>query len=330
MEPGKWAYTRRFSTSLGISLAIHLLFILLLPLGLMPPVTIYPVEYGDVTDAILASGPAPSSVSAARPPAAPATAPKAPATTTVIDKEAQVQSAAREAPVQPAQKEAPPKKPLSAEKPMASAATEKPAPARPVKPGSEPLPEKESKAPDVKVAGPAGKPDILTSPGGEESIEAPSPKEGPPQAEVGPPSEAPGSAHGATTPAPGAHEAATPAPGTQETKEAPGGTQLRPEDFGRGESLVTSAVRPVYPKNAQNEGVEGTVEAVATVSPEGRLLEVNITRSSGDPRLDAIVVRTTERAWTFKALGVEYNVRITVVFSGEKVSVDFGGVTFAQ
>ncbi|HHY47214.1 MAG TPA: TonB family protein [Firmicutes bacterium] len=322
MESRERAYAKRFGASLGISLIVHALIIFLIPLGFMSPVTIYPVEYGDVTDAILASERASSSTPAVpRPPSPPATAPKAPPVTTVVKEEV---------PAKPVEKQVPSQEPEPVEKPALKKPVE-----REMKPEIRPkLPQPKTPwEPDIEEPRREGKPDILTSPAGEESIETHSSKEGPPQVQapdtktgVKPLGE-PSPSAGTSEPASGAPEAV---PGAGEARGASGGTRLRPEQFGTGESLVTAAARPVYPKNAQNEGVEGTVEALATVSPEGRLLAVSITKSSGDPRLDAIVVRTMEKAWSFKAIGVEYNIRINVVFSGARVSVSFGGVTFAQ
>ncbi|NLG80738.1 MAG: energy transducer TonB [Firmicutes bacterium] len=98
------------------------------------------------------------------------------------------------------------------------------------------------------------------------------------------------------------------------------------EEFGTGRALVLSGVPPVYPKNAENEGVEGVVTLSVTVDPFGAATKVAVTAGSGDPRLDEAAMRTISRGWHFQAIGWPYELAVRVTFKKGSVELAFGGV----
>ncbi|MGE5588133.1 MAG: TonB family protein [Clostridia bacterium] len=100
----------------------------------------------------------------------------------------------------------------------------------------------------------------------------------------------------------------------------------RGEQFGTGRALVLSGVPPVYPKNAQNEGVEGVVMLAVTVDAVGTATSVVVKDGSGDPRLDEAAMRTISRGWRFQAIGWPYELSVRVTFRESSVELVFGGV----
>jgi len=54
-------------------------------------------------------------------------------------------------------------------------------------------------------------------------------------------------------------------------------------------------VPPVYPKDAEKKGIEGTVDLRILVTEKGTVDEVEITRSSGYPAMDEAAVRAAKR-----------------------------------
>jgi len=56
---------------------------------------------------------------------------------------------------------------------------------------------------------------------------------------------------------------------------------------------------PVYPKNALDRNLQGTVTLTVTVSPEGKAAKVQVTGSSGHSLLDRAAQRSVSR-WPFK------------------------------
>ncbi|MBC7082443.1 MAG: TonB family protein [Firmicutes bacterium] len=98
------------------------------------------------------------------------------------------------------------------------------------------------------------------------------------------------------------------------------------EEFGTGRALVLSGVPPVYPKNAQNEGVEGVVSLSVAVNALGTATKVVVTAGSGDPRLDEAAMRAVSRGWHFQAIGWPYELSVRVTFRKGSVELAFGGV----
>lgn len=73
-------------------------------------------------------------------------------------------------------------------------------------------------------------------------------------------------------------------------------------------------VRPVYPKNSQNEGVEGDVTLRVLVSPEGILEDVETIQSSGDSRLDRSAEDFITREWRFNPNVEAYYIDVVIMF----------------
>jgi TonB family protein len=90
----------------------------------------------------------------------------------------------------------------------------------------------------------------------------------------------------------------------------------KPFGFGTGEGMVTVlGALPTYPKNAMNEGKEGTVEVKILVKADGSLEQVRPTQSSGDLRLDKAAVSVIERTWKFKPVTKDYFIDLTFSFN---------------
>lgn len=103
----------------------------------------------------------------------------------------------------------------------------------------------------------------------------------------------------------------------------PGGSggQGRADGPGSGEGFVLN--RPVYyPKNVQNEGKEGTVRVIVTLSQDG-VPSAELAASSGDERLDRYALRAVTEAWQYTHPGKPVRIFVSIVFSGGKVEVVF-------
>jgi TonB family protein len=98
-----------------------------------------------------------------------------------------------------------------------------------------------------------------------------------------------------------------------------------------GASLLQVGTIPTYPKNAANEGVEGVVGLRIHASGEGKISTVEVSRPSGDKRLDDIAVRTVIKYWRLKPFSQDYVLNVAVRFKGgAKVDLDYGEVEFAS
>jgi protein TonB len=64
-------------------------------------------------------------------------------------------------------------------------------------------------------------------------------------------------------------------------------------------AAVVGGPLPVYPKDALDLGLEGTVVVAVSVGPDGAVKAVAVERSSGQPLLDQAAVRAVKQAWTF-------------------------------
>ncbi len=82
---------------------------------------------------------------------------------------------------------------------------------------------------------------------------------------------------------------ATAGPGGKEETAGEGPT------FGPG---IGGGPDPIYPKTALDQGLEGTVTLTITVGPNGEVLDVAVSASSGHASLDQAAVRAVKR-WTF-------------------------------
>lgn len=103
----------------------------------------------------------------------------------------------------------------------------------------------------------------------------------------------------------------------------PGGShgRGRADGPGSGEGFVLN--RPLYyPKNVQNEGKEGTVRVIVTLSQDG-VPSAELGASSGDERLDRYALRAVTEAWQYTHPGKPVRIFVSIVFSGGKVEVVF-------
>ncbi len=62
---------------------------------------------------------------------------------------------------------------------------------------------------------------------------------------------------------------------------------------------VISKCAPHYPSNARDEGVQGTVWLLVLVGKQGQILNVTVSRSSGDPDLDDAALEAVQQCWQF-------------------------------
>lgn len=97
-----------------------------------------------------------------------------------------------------------------------------------------------------------------------------------------------------------------------------------------GSSLHVGGGSPLYPKNAEHDGVEGTVLLIVDVLANGELDKIVLGVSSGDERLDVQALRYVEGLWTFKEQNYDYQMEIEVVFSKDEnrfiTSLNYGDV----
>jgi len=99
-------------------------------------------------------------------------------------------------------------------------------------------------------------------------------------------------------------------------EDSPGGPT-----YGPG---VVGGPLAVYPKNALDQDLEGTVTVSVAVGPEGAITSVSVAKSSGHRLLDDAAVRAVKAGWTFKpgmrkGKPAEGEVSVTFVFSAGSV-----------
>ncbi|MGE5575842.1 MAG: energy transducer TonB [Syntrophothermus sp.] len=88
-----------------------------------------------------------------------------------------------------------------------------------------------------------------------------------------------------------------------------------------GPELMVLGKAIVYPKNAQNEGVTGTVILRLFVKADGAVEKVVLEKSSGDVRLDAQAVKTLA-SQSFRPAAQNYTMSLKIAFeAGGVVSV---------
>ena len=64
--------------------------------------------------------------------------------------------------------------------------------------------------------------------------------------------------------------------------------------------LKGSSKKPIYPKSALNNELEGTVNALFTINEKGKVIKSKIIKSSGHDSLDSMFIKTVEKYWKFK------------------------------
>lgn len=130
--------------------------------------------------------------------------------------------------------------------------------------------------------------------------------------------------------------------GTDGSDDTPGTTQSGegtadsapplPAPPPSGHSLHIGGGSPLYPKNAEHDGVEGTVLLVLEVAAGGDLRNIVISKSSGDVRLDNQAKRYIQEMWSLRQMPYDYSLDIGVVFTKEdnrfRSSITYGDVNW--
>ena len=84
-----------------------------------------------------------------------------------------------------------------------------------------------------------------------------------------------------------------------------------------GRSIHLGGGSPLYPKNAEHDGVEVIVLLLVDVSSGGVLQKIALGRSSGDERLDLQALRYIQSMWTFQPQPYDYSMKVEVIFRKE-------------
>jgi TonB family protein len=153
----------------------------------------------------------------------------------------------------------------------------------------------------------AGLQQIFTSGGGGTSATGPGAAVGP-----GPGGGTSGSGESTTT---------TPQPSPAPNTEPSTSNVQPPPPKPRGESRAPSVAeqtKPIYPQDARDDGTEGTAVILALISPEGKVTDTRLEKSSGDRRLDQAAVDAVLK-WTYNpclkdGAPVKSSVRVRVEF----------------
>lgn len=88
-----------------------------------------------------------------------------------------------------------------------------------------------------------------------------------------------------------------------------------PPPLPSARSLIAGAGAIGYPKNAEDEQVEGIVTLDVIVSTAGEIMSVNVIESSGDDRLDRQARLTIENHWSIRGDEQDYVLTLAVEFS---------------
>lgn len=89
-----------------------------------------------------------------------------------------------------------------------------------------------------------------------------------------------------------------------------------PISLGDGSGMVIGFGQPpYYPKNAENEGVEGEVLVRVLIKKDGTVENTEIKKKSGDSRLDNAAVNSLRREWIFKPNTEDYYIDILFSFT---------------
>lgn len=91
-----------------------------------------------------------------------------------------------------------------------------------------------------------------------------------------------------------------------------------PPPLPSGRALIAGVGHFSYPKDPQNESIEGIVTLDVTVSTDGEIRSVEVVNSSGDDRLDRHARLTIENLWNIEGKELDYILTISVGFSLER------------
>lgn len=90
--------------------------------------------------------------------------------------------------------------------------------------------------------------------------------------------------------------------------------------LGSGAGQLLTGGAPIYPKNAQNEGITGAVTYRIILDATGKPTQFELVTSSGDSRLDAAALRSLKR-WSFRSAAEDYFILVQFVFAVDNVRV---------
>lgn len=94
-----------------------------------------------------------------------------------------------------------------------------------------------------------------------------------------------------------------------------------------GQAAHVGGRNPIYPKNAEHDGVEGIVGLDVTISAAGQIVAVDLIRPSGDSRLDQQAIQTIRANWEFRPMFRDYVLTLDVEFAQ---TLDNGSVQFGS
>jgi len=114
--------------------------------------------------------------------------------------------------------------------------------------------------------------------------------------------------------------------GSKETPTLGSGSGTgRGPGYGSGASFVLSG--PLYyPKNVQNESIEGRVRLAVFLWSTGQV-KAEIIESSGDQRLDNYSLRVVTEAWRYRPTQEPLRIMMSLTFRDGRVDIDFEGST---
>jgi periplasmic protein TonB len=104
----------------------------------------------------------------------------------------------------------------------------------------------------------------------------------------------------------------------EEAPPKPAPSQPQPGD--RDTPLAQTSSEPTAPKIAINNEWEGTIVVLATISPEGKLIDYKVTQSTGHIELDDTFVRALKSTYIFKPrqiFGKKQTGQVTISYTFE-------------
>jgi TonB family protein len=96
-------------------------------------------------------------------------------------------------------------------------------------------------------------------------------------------------------------------------------------NLGNGNGQIIKGTSPIYPKNAQNHKITGTVRCRVVIRADGRIGEVKILSNSGDSSLDNSVLYalTNNSMWKFQPADSAYFIVLDFIFTVTKVDINY-------
>lgn len=92
---------------------------------------------------------------------------------------------------------------------------------------------------------------------------------------------------------------------------------------GSGEGYVVRGAPPVYPKYAENNGLEGKVGLRVVINAQGEPDQIQVVSTSREPVLDKACVQTIKKDWRFRPMGQGYVLTFVISFKSGDVIPDY-------